>query len=143
MLRPIADKALPFNDDLRILATAIDYDNTRHPDETIFVTNDLSLKNIANLFFGEDSIESVSEDLDPYKGFADIVLNDEQMTELYSNLNNNIFNLNVNQYLIVRDSSGQVVDKLCWTGEGHRPIGYYNFNSEQFGDIKPKKGDVY
>ena len=143
MLRPIADKALPFNDDLRILATAIDYDNTRHPDETIFVTNDLSLKNIANLFFGEDSIESVSEDLDPYKGFADIVLNDEQMTELYSNLNNNMFNLNVNQYLIVRDSSGQVVDKLCWTGEGHRPIGYYNFNSEQFGDIKPKKGDVY
>jgi hypothetical protein len=143
MLRPIADKALPFNDDLRILATAIDYDNTRHPDETIFVTNDLSLKNIANLFFGEDSIESVSEDLDPYKGFADIVLNDEQMTELYSNLNTNMFNLNVNQYLIVRDSSGQVVDKLCWTGEGHRPIGYYNFNSEQFGDIKPKKGDVY
>lgn len=143
MLRPIADKALPFNDDLRILATAIDYDNTRHPDETIFVTNDLSLKNIANLFFGEDSIESVSEDLDPYKGFADIVLNDEQMTELYSNLNNNMFNLNVNQYLIVRDSSGQVVDKLCWTGEGYRPIGYYNFNSEQFGDIKPKKGDVY
>ena len=143
MLRPIADKALPFNDDLRILATAIDYDNTRHPDETIFVTNDLSLKNIANLFFGEDSIESVSEDLDPYKGFADIVLNDEQTTELYSNLNNNIFNLNVNQYLIVRDSSGQIVDKLCWTGEGHRPIGYYNFNSEQFGDIKPKKGDVY
>lgn len=143
MLRPIADKALPFNDDLRILATAIDYDNTRHPDETIFVTNDLSLKNIANLFFGEDSIESVSEDLDPYKGFADIVLNDEQMTELYSNLNTNMFNLNVNQYLIVRDSSGQIVDKLCWTGEGHRPIGYYNFNSEQFGDIKPKKGDVY
>ena len=143
MLKPIEEKGFSISNDMRILATAIDYDNTRHPDETIFVTNDLSLKNIANLFFGEDSIESVSEDLDPYKGFADIVLNDEQMTELYSNLNENMFNLNVNQYLIVRDSSGQVVDKLCWTGEGHRPIGYYNFNSEQFGDIKPKKGDVY
>ena len=76
MLTPIANKALPFNDDLRILATAIDYDNTCHPDDTVFVTNDLGLKNIANLFFGEDSIESVSEDLDPYTGYADVTLND-------------------------------------------------------------------
>ena len=143
MLTPIADKALPFNDDLRILATAIDYDNTCHPDDTVFVTNDLSLKNIANLFFGEDSIESVSEDLDPYTGYADVTLNDEQMENFYSNLNKNIFNLYTNQYLIVRDKDGQIVDKLCWTGEGYRPIGYYNFNSEQFGEIKPMRGDVY
>ena len=143
MLTPIANKALPFNDDLRILATAIDYDNTCHPDDTVFVTNDLSLKNIANLFFGEDSIESVSEDLDPYTGYADVTLNDKQMEDFYSNLNNNMFNLYTNQYLIVRDKDGQIVDKLCWTGEGYRPIGYYNFNSEQFGDIKPMRGDVY
>ena len=143
MLTPIANKALPLNDDLKILATAIDYDNTCHPDDTVFVTNDLSLKNIANLFFGEDSIESVSEDLDPYTGYADVTLNDEQMEEFYSNLNKNIFNLYTNQYLIVRDKDGQIVDKVCWTGEGYRPIGYYNFNSEQFGDIKPMRGDVY
>ena len=143
MLTPIVNKALPFNDDLRILATAIDYDNTCHPDDTVFVTNDLSLKNIANLFFGEDSIESVSEDLDPYTGYADVILNDKQMEDFYSNLNKNMFNLYTNQYLIVRDKDGQIVDKLCWTGEGYRPIGYYNFSSEQFGDIKPMRGDVY
>ena len=143
MLTPIVNKALPFNDDLRILATAIDYDNTCHPDDTVFVTNDLSLKNIANLFFGEDSIESVSEDLDPYTGYADVTLNDKQMEDFYSNLNKNMFNLYTNQYLIIRDKDGQIVDKLCWTGEGYRPIGYYNFNSEQFGDIKPMRGDVY
>ena len=143
MLTPIANKALPLNDDLKILATAIDYDNTCHPDDTVFVTNDLSLKNIANLFFGEDSIESVSEDLDPYTGYADVTLNDEQMEEFYSNLNKNIFNLYTNQYLIVRDKDGQIVDKVCWTGEGYRPIGYYSFNSEQFGEIKPMRGDVY
>ena len=143
MLTPIVNKALPFNDDLRILATAIDYDNTCHPDDTVFVTNDLSLKNIANLFFGEDSIESVSEDLDPYTGYADVTLNDKQMEDFYSNLNKNMFNLYTNQYLIIRDKDEQIVDKLCWTGEGYRPIGYYNFNSEQFGDIKPMRGDVY
>lgn len=51
------------NNDLKILATAFDYDYYEHPDETIFVTNDLALKAIANCFFGEDSIESVNEDL--------------------------------------------------------------------------------
>ena len=47
------------NNDLKILATACFYDATERPDETIFVTNDLALKAIANLFFGEDSIKSV------------------------------------------------------------------------------------
>ena len=65
------------------------------------------------------------------------------MEDFYSNLNKNMFNLYTNQYLIIRDKDGQIVDKLCWTGEGYRPIGYYNFNSEQFGDIKPMRGDVY
>ena len=57
MLEPITEKALSITEDTKILATAIDYDRTRHPDETVFVTNDLALKNIANLFFGNDSIE--------------------------------------------------------------------------------------
>ena len=51
MLKPILEKACAF-----------DYDYNKHPDETVFVTNDLALKAIANCFFGEDSIESVNEE---------------------------------------------------------------------------------
>ena len=70
MLDPIAERALAITDDTKILATAIDYDRTRHPDETVFVTNDLALFNIANLFFGSDSIERVNEnDEDDYDGY--------------------------------------------------------------------------
>jgi len=47
---------------MKILATAIDYDTNVHPDETIFVTNDLALKAIANLFFGDKMLESVDEE---------------------------------------------------------------------------------
>ena len=61
MLTPIKDKSLSITNDTKILATAIDYDNKVHPDEVIFVTNDLSLKAIANLFFGDGCIESVEE----------------------------------------------------------------------------------
>jgi predicted ribonuclease YlaK len=63
MLQPFEEKDLAINNDIKILATAFNYDYYIHPDETVFVTNDLALKTIANMFFGEDSIESVNEDL--------------------------------------------------------------------------------
>ena len=69
-LKPIEEMELEITNDMKILACAIAYDNAVHPDETVFVTNDLALKNIANLFFGNDSIESINEDeVDDYTGF--------------------------------------------------------------------------
>jgi predicted ribonuclease YlaK len=63
MLEPMINKGFDYiNNDLRILACAFDYDFNEHPDETVFVTNDLALKAIANCFFGEDSILSVNEE---------------------------------------------------------------------------------
>ena len=58
------DKFMQFEEsnDIKILATAFDYDSYIHPDETVFITNDLALKAIANLYFGEDSIQSVVEE---------------------------------------------------------------------------------
>lgn len=38
------------------LATAYDYEKNERPDEMYFTTSKLSIYNIANLFFGEDSI---------------------------------------------------------------------------------------
>lgn len=38
------------------LATAYDYETSERPDEMCFTTSKLSIYNIANLFFGEDSI---------------------------------------------------------------------------------------
>jgi predicted ribonuclease YlaK len=52
MLIPITARGLSISNDTKILACAIDYDTKVHPDETVFVTNDLALKQIANLFFG-------------------------------------------------------------------------------------------
>ena len=59
MLEVFNSHGFDINNDLKILATACHYDTYNRPDETIFVTNDLALKSIANLFFGEDSIKSV------------------------------------------------------------------------------------
>ena len=142
MMAPIIEKGLPTqSNDMKILATAIDYDNNIHPDETIFVTNDLALKNIANLFFGDGIIESVSEDDDNYSGYVDEQLSNNQMEQFYSNPNYNFFNTYINQYIIIRDQNNQIVDKKLWDGTGYRAISYDSFDSKQFGKIKPI--DVY
>lgn len=39
------------------LALAIQYEKMCHPDEAIFVTSDKDMADIANRYFGEDSIE--------------------------------------------------------------------------------------
>ena len=78
MAIPLEVKGFTITNDLKILATAIDYDKNLHPDETVFVTNDLALKQIANLFFGEDSIWSVNEEeLDNYTGYVEVIMSDE------------------------------------------------------------------
>ena len=145
MLKPIIEKGFDhINNDLRILACAFNYDYTQHPDETVFVTNDLALKTIANCFFGEDSIESVNEEqLDQYTGFKEIQLSDQELSDLYSNLNYNWFDLYVNEYVIIKDCGGSLVDRLCWTGETHRRLNYKDFQSHWFGSVRPIKGDTY
>lgn len=60
MLKPFYDKNIEINDNIRNLAAAFDYDLKRHPDETIFITTDQKTNEIANLFFGEDSIILIS-----------------------------------------------------------------------------------
>ena len=141
MLLPIQKQSLSITNDTKILATAIDYDTNVHPDEVVFVTNDLALKVIANLFFGDGMIESVPEEDDTYSGYIDVSLDMAQMEEFYSRPDDNMFNAYINQYIVVRDSDGNVVDRKVWTGEGYRPISFESFDSKHFGRIRPL--DVY
>lgn len=142
MLKHIED-LLPINNDTKILACAIEYDKTQHPDETIFITNDLSLKAMASLFFGEDSIISIAEEEDDYCGYISINMSNDELADFYSHPNENTLNLQINQYVIIHNDAGEIVDKLCWTGEGYRNLSYQNLNSKWFGEVKPLKGDVY
>ena len=144
MLEPILNLGFSVTDDAKILASAIDYDKTQHPDETVFVTNDLVLSHLANLFFGSDSIERVSEnDEKDYEGYIEVYLNNEEMAQLYLNPNGNIYNLHINEYLVVYNEQKELVDTLCWTGFEYRHLNYKSFSSTMFGDIKPLKGDIY
>lgn len=144
MLKPIQDKELEINNDTKILATAIDYDNNFKPDETIFVTNDLSLYNLANLFFGEDSIEIYHKPIEEeYTGFKELNLNRDQLNDFYSNLEINTYDLLLNEYLIIKDAeeSNKPVDAYKLTETGLKQVQFNVFDSKQIGKIKPK--DIY
>lgn len=140
MLIPIQEAELTITNDSKILACAID---CAKGDEVCFYTNDLALKTIARIFFAD--VASVNEDNeDDYTGFVEVSLNNDEMGEFYSNFSENRFNLLPNQYLIVKEKDGgEIVDRLCWTGEAYRHLDYQTFNSKWFGDVRPMKGDIY
>lgn len=141
--KPLNKAGIFINNDAKILACALSYQKkaVKAGNEVSFVSNDMCLKHLARLFF--EKVESIQEDHDDYLGFKDITMNEEEMTEFYSKQSENLFNLLVNEYLIVRNEDGEIVDRLCWTGESYRHLDYSNFSSSWFGDVKPIKGDVY
>lgn len=144
MLMPIIDKDLIINNDTKILASAIWCDTMMHPDEVTFVTNDISLQCIANLFFGSDSITSIKEGIDDeYVGYKEIIMTDEEMAEFYSDLSFNPYGLLVNEYLIVKNTNNEVVDKMRWNGHEFTTISYNTIDSRYFGKVKPYKDDPY
>ena len=142
MEKPIAKAGIYINNDAKILACGLSYEKKLgFGQHIIFVTNDICLKHLASLFF--KSVESVDEDHDDYLGFKDVTMNEDEMTEFYTRQEENLYNLLINEYLIIRNADGEIVDRLCWTEAGYRHLDYATFSSKWFGDVKPMKGDVY
>ena len=135
MLQPIIDNHLTITNDMKILATALDFYKL-HKD-LLFVSNDLSLRTIAVLFFPQEQIAIVAEEDDNYTGYIDITLSDEELENFYSYSTINHFEAFINEYLIIRNQNGNIVDRKVWTGDCYRSISFENFDSKQFGRIKP------
>lgn len=135
------------NNDLDILVDAIFANNNYYIDEVVFVTNDLALKQIASLFFGDDMIKSIEEDSDDYKGYSEIDYDLDTFAEsavnLYKDRTINHFNLNINEYLVLKDVHSNKVSDLCiWNGNEYDYLEKnLKFESTWFGKIVPK--DIY
>ena len=139
MLCPIHEENLSINNDMKILATAIFYNTNIYPNLT-FITNDLALKTIARLFFDDIQIESIEEKQDDYKGYRIIQFNDDKETEFfYSNYRiSSIYpDILVNEYIILKNPEGEIIDRLVYTKEGYRNISFEIFDSKEFGRIRP------
>ena len=138
MLNPIHEEDLSVNNDMKILATAIFYSNNINSN-IIFITNDLSLKTIARLFFDDSQIESIYIE-DKYKGYTIKQFDNEQEMEyFYSNyLSSPVYEeILINEYLILKNPEGEIIDRLVRTDDGYRNVSFETFDSKQFGRIRP------
>ena len=129
----LKEKNLPITNDNLIAATAyIENKNT----EIEFFTDDLILSLVAESVFNLNVQKAEVDKSDLYKGYLEVTLDDEQMALLYENLNENTYGLLTNEYLLIRNSDGDVVDKRKWDGESLIPIKFKSFKSKTFGEIK-------
>lgn len=145
MLSPIVSHGFEDNADSRILATVISFINSHPDDNVIFITNDLLLKSIAKTFIKSNQLFSVDEEdpIEEYDGYKIINMNDDEMAYFYSHMDKNLYELHINEYLIICNSEGEYIESLCWIGEGYRRLQYNTFSSHHFGNIKPMRGDIY
>ncbi len=122
-----------------ILSTAYQC-NKRSP--VLVCTEDLDCRFISREIFGLKTKSMADLDLikniDDYKGYQDVTLSDQEMSDFYLHQNENRFGCIKNEYLIVRKSDGEVVDYRRWNGSEYVSLSYKQVNSHFLGKIKPR-----
>ena len=75
-----------------------------------------------------------------YKGYVEIQLDDDKLASFYNNkeVYAELFNLKENQYLLIKDSANEVVDKYCYQNGELRQVKYNTIQNSYCGKIKPR-----
>lgn len=73
-----------------------------------------------------------------YKGYKEIELNNDQLADFYTNCAVYIEGLLENQYLLIKDLTGEVVDKYCLQNGELRQVKYNTIQNIYCGKIKPR-----
>lgn len=136
----IAQKQVEITPDTKIIASAAYIKDTT---DIVFLTNDLLCGIIANKIF-QLNVESLDDYVDDeYKGYLEKTLSDNEMAYFYEHITENIYDLLPNEYLIIKNESGQIVDKFRWDGYEYQNVKFPTIKSNYFGSVKPYNGDVY
>lgn len=82
--------------------------------------------------------EFEKDDLDIYKGYKEVILSEQELADHYENPKND-FGLLLNEYLLIKDKDGIIVDKQKWTEDNiFKTINYKTIDSIYVGKIKPR-----
>ena len=130
----ILEKNMEITPDTKIVGSCA-FVNTMK--DVIFVTDDIACKMIASKIFNLTVKGVNNEPVDIYKGYREISLDEQEMAHFYQNLNENVLGLLTNEYLLLKDCDGNIVDKLKWDGEAYQTIRSKPYKSNMFGTLKP------
>lgn len=141
---PIFGFQLPDNNDTKILACARWYNDYVQIDNILFITNDISMYNMARLIYLNSQLLLTSKnDMEEYTGYKEIYPTYEQQVELYQNPHNNIFEALNNEYVILKNENGEIQDVRVWRDGGYKYLAEPIFKSDLFGKVTPYNNDIY
>lgn len=105
-------------------------------DDITFVTDDMVCGLLAKTFKMPTEIYPPSKIVEEYKGYREFAPTEECLALLYADMSKNIFDLNVNEYIILRDEDGEVVDIIKWDGTENKRVAPKQMKSRALGTIR-------
>lgn len=131
-----------------------DYDGSLYGDKSYFDNSILAqvVENNYGLITGDQllrfraeglgieviDIDDISGNEEVYDGVREVYINPSELNEINQNLDNNKWNLLVNEYIILFDEvTGGELDCFKWDGSLLHRVNGKGFNSNQFGKFKP------
>ena len=73
-----------------------------------------------------------------YKGYIEIEMNDDCLAQFYSNKDLWAGDLYENQYMLIKESTGEIIDKYCRQNGELRQVLYHKLGGAFTGAIKPR-----
>lgn len=108
------------------------------------VTNDILLRKKARLY-GIVVIEPEVSTFIEHKGYKEVYMLQKELSDVYLNLDENVFELLTNEYVVVNDDvTGELLDIMKWNGEALQSLQDAKgrlgsgFRTQQFGEFKPR-----
>jgi PhoH-like ATPase len=108
------------------------------------VTNDILLRKKARLY-GITVIEPEVSTFIEHKGYKEVYMLQKELSDVYLNLDENVFELMTNEYVVINDDvDGELLDIMKWNGTALQSLQDAKgrlgngFKTSQFGDFKPR-----
>lgn len=73
-----------------------------------------------------------------YLGFREATMTDDELSLFYQNKDNIHTDWLTNEYLVIKNNDGDVVDQFRWSGDGFVHVPYKAINSRYMGKVKPR-----
>lgn len=73
-----------------------------------------------------------------YKGYIEVEMNDDCLAQFYSNKDLWAGDLYENQYMLIKDSTGEIIDKYCRQNGELRQVLYHKLGGTFTGAVKPR-----
>ena len=132
----VEELGLEITNDNLIIASAWRY-SQENP--IVFLTNDILCGLIAEKYFGLNVRSICEKSPDDYKGYINYHFStDEEIADFYSNIQNNTLGLMINQYAILYNPNGEIIDKVKWDGTCNKTISYKPISNDFVGKVKPR-----